>query len=36
VWNGRTTSGRPAASGVYVCRFRAGAVVETRKMVLVR
>jgi hypothetical protein len=36
VWNGADDAGRPVASGVYFCRLEAGAVVETRRMVLVR
>jgi hypothetical protein len=36
VWNGLTAGGAPAASGVFFCRLEAGAVIETRKMVLVR
>jgi hypothetical protein len=36
VWDGRDAEGRPAASGVYLYRLRAGDVFETRRMVLVR
>ena len=36
VWSGRTVSGRAAASGVYFCRLKAGAVLDTRKLVLLR
>ncbi len=35
-WNGRDSSGRPAASGVYFYRLEAGAEAVTRRMVLVR
>jgi hypothetical protein len=35
-WDGRSESGRPAASGVYFFRLAAGPFQETRKMVLVR
>ncbi|MBN1884366.1 MAG: T9SS type A sorting domain-containing protein [Candidatus Krumholzibacteriota bacterium] len=35
-WDGRDRSGRPAASGVYVCRLAAGGPVVSRKMVLLR
>lgn len=36
VWDGRTTSGDPAGSGVYFYSLRAGDVVLTRKMVLMK
>ncbi|HYW68830.1 MAG TPA: FlgD immunoglobulin-like domain containing protein, partial [bacterium] len=36
VWDGLDDHGRPAASGVYFCRLRAGDALETRRMVLVR
>jgi hypothetical protein len=35
-WNGRAMGGRAASSGVYFCRFEAGGVVETKKIVLLR
>ena len=35
-WNGLTDDGRPAASGIYLCRLRAGAIMQTRKMLLLR
>lgn len=36
IWDGRNKAGLDAASGVYLYRFEAGDVVETRKMVIVR
>ncbi|MCD4691247.1 choice-of-anchor D domain-containing protein [bacterium] len=36
VWNGRSRDGAPAASGVYVCRARAGEWESARKVVLLR
>jgi hypothetical protein len=36
VWDGSDSSGRPAAPGVYYCRFEAGGHCETRKIVLLR
>ncbi len=35
-WNGRDGAGQPVASGVYVCTLRAGGVVATRKLLVVR
>ena len=35
-WDGRDASGRPAASGVYIYRMRAGDFESTQKVVLVR
>jgi hypothetical protein len=35
-WDGRDRSGRPVASGVYVCRLETGHGVETMRMVLLR
>ena len=35
-WNGRDDSGRRVAAGVYLCRFRMGDVVQTKRMVLVK
>ena len=36
IWNGRDYSGQPVASGIYICRFRAGESVQSRKMILLR
>ena len=35
-WDGRDDSGRALASGVYLCRLRAGGEAQTRKLLLVR
>lgn len=35
-WDGRDARGTPMPSGVYFCRIRAGTLVQTQKMVLVR
>ena len=35
-WDGRNEAGEAVASGVYLVRFTAGSVVQSRKMVLVR
>jgi hypothetical protein len=35
-WDGRTSNGTPAASGVYVCALRAGAFTASRRMVLLK
>jgi hypothetical protein len=36
VWDGRNSEGRSVASGVYFYRFRAGEIVETRRMLLLK
>ena len=36
VWDGRNASGRSVASGVYLCRLRAGSRVGVRRMLLLR
>ncbi|MFA6110367.1 MAG: beta-galactosidase [Candidatus Latescibacterota bacterium] len=35
-WDGRDDQGRPAASGVYLCRFHAGDEISTTRVVLLR
>jgi hypothetical protein len=35
-WDGRDDAGNPVASGVYLYRLRAGPIVETRRMVLLK
>ena len=35
-WDGRDASGRPAATGVYLCRLSAGGEVAVRRMLLLR
>lgn len=35
-WDGRDASGRPAGSGIYVCRLRAGAEIRSVKMGLLK
>ncbi len=35
-WNGRASSGRAVASGVYFCRLQARNVLETKKIILIR
>jgi hypothetical protein len=35
-WDGRDGSGRPAATGVYLCRFRMEGLVQAKRMILVR
>ena len=36
VWNGRDDNGNAVSAGVYIARLKAGEVVATGKMVLVR
>ncbi len=36
VWDGRDSSGQTAAAGVYLARLRAGNVLDTRRMTLVK
>jgi flagellar hook assembly protein FlgD len=35
-WNGRDSSGKTVASGVYFCRLGAGKLTQTRKMTVLR
>jgi len=35
-WDGRDEAGREVGSGMYICRLRAGAFVQSRKMLLLR
>ncbi|MFZ0389491.1 MAG: FlgD immunoglobulin-like domain containing protein [Calditrichia bacterium] len=36
VWDGRNDFGGQAASGIYLCRFRAGSYQQTGKMILMK
>jgi hypothetical protein len=36
VWNGRNSEGGAAATGVYFCRMSTGAIIQTKKTVLLR
>lgn len=36
VWDGRDRAGRPAASGIYICRLEAGGVVRAERVALLK
>jgi flagellar hook assembly protein FlgD len=36
LWSGRSDSGEPVSSGLYICKIQTEKQVETRKMVLIR
>ena len=36
VWNGRSESGQPVSTGVYLYRIESGEFIQTKKMILIR
>jgi hypothetical protein len=36
LWDGQTSTGKAVASGIYICQFRAGSFLSTKKMILIK